>query len=326
MSDVQDQICRRYEIHGVAVEVTSEDAAVAEAFDNRLHAFRSERIRSPQLRLQFLLAHEDGFQVQAPAGPGRPIYHAPGGDVLYFAQADALYAEIEGVRLRCEAAAGLACLESGQFSGRTLYLASHPLATISLHELLKRRRRFAVHAACLAGRSGGLLLAGPSGAGKSTLTLALVRAGLSFLADDTVFLRRARRAVAALGFPDAVGISADTAERFPDLPALAQASAPAGFPKRLLHLDEAPGVSTMPHCQPSVIVFPEVVDERTSRLLALDPKEAWLRLAPEVLLTEPAVTAAHLEGLGALLRQVSCYRLQSGTDLERSAELVKSLI
>lgn len=77
---------------------------------------------------------------------------------------------------------------------------------------------------------------------------------------------------------------------------------------------------------PSTLVFPEVAPEEPSAIRALDGKRALLRLVPDVLLTEPISTQAHLQAIGRLLEQVRCYTLTSGADLERAAELARATL
>jgi hypothetical protein len=209
---------RSYDIHGIGLVVSSEAPAVIEAIDRRLQSFGSSRSRTSQLRVEFLVRpHGENSRLPPPLGSSRPVYDAPGGEIHYHPAADTLYADFQGLRLRCQAGAGVALMESDDFSGRPLYLATHALATVCLIELLKRHERFNLHAACLARDGRGVLLAGPSGAGKSTLAIALVRAGLSFLSDDMVYIEHASDSVQMLAFPDAVGITQQTAERFPEL-------------------------------------------------------------------------------------------------------------
>jgi energy-coupling factor transporter ATP-binding protein EcfA2 len=207
-------------------------------------------------------------------------------------------------------------------------LATHPLATISLMELLERRGRFSLHAACLAAENRrGVLLAGPSGSGKSTLALILAQAGMSFLSDDVVFLVPGRDAaeVHALGFPDAVGITDHSAGRLHERGARPILLAD-GFPKRLGRIEDIIGVSALDSCDPRALVFPEIALDRLSEIAPLDPGDALLRLVPDVLLTEPAATQAHLQAIGMLVEQARCYELRSGTDVERAAELVRAVI
>jgi hypothetical protein len=321
---------RSYEIHGVGLTVASEVPAVIDAMDLRLQDFRRETNPHSEIRLEFLLnGHDEDGARLPPPGTSRPVYETRYGQLHYFPDADTLCGDLHGVRLRCEAGDGVARLSSSAFAGTDLYLATHPLATISLMELLKRRGRYSLHGACLAESDGrGVLLAGPSGAGKSTLTIALVRAGLCFLSDDIVFLRHdaAADAVQVLGFGDALGVTPHTAERFPDLRALLAEQPPSGFPKRLVRMDELFETRALTTCEPRALIFPEVVRDRPTSLGPLDPGEALLRLVPDVLLTQPAGTQSHLRALSALLARVRCYRLQSGADLEGTARLVRELL
>jgi hypothetical protein len=317
---------RFYDIHGVTLAVETDDPAVAEAMDLRLDAFRAGApAGGPDLRLQFETTHD---AAPAARGAGRPVYDTPYGPLEYFPEDDTIAGELHGVRLHCDGDRGVARLTSAAFAGTELYLATHPLTTISLMELMKRRGRYPLHAACVATDGDrGLLLAGPSGAGKSTLTIALARAGLRFLSDDTVFLARdPDEGVRVLAFPDAVGVTEHTAERFQELrPRLGEAPA-AGFPKRLVRIADLFSTLQSESCSPRVLVFPEIVRDRPSRLEPLDRKDAWLRLVPDVLLTQPAGTQSHLDSLAELLGQVDCYRLESGADLESSAGLMLGVL
>jgi hypothetical protein len=331
-------------VHGVGVEIRSEEPAVLEAMDLRLRDFRGDDATARVVRLEFVA--DTARDAAQPTGPARPVYDTPHGSLYYFPEADTLCGELGGVRLRCDPGRGTARLSSRELTGRQLYFATHPLATISLMELFERQGLFSLHAACLAGPDGrGVLLAGPSGSGKSTLALALAHAGMSFLSDDVVFLApctESQPTVQVLGFADTIGIpdhavrvlvekpentagfSATITAPFADI-ALGASPTP-GFPKRLGRIEELFGTPASSTCDPAAIVFPEVVRDRPSELSPLDPGEALLRLTPDVLLTEPAATQAHLQAIAGLLDQVDCYTLRSGADLDRATELVRGLI
>jgi hypothetical protein len=320
---------RSYEVHGVRVDVCAEDPAVLGALELRLRDFRRQPTAAAEVRFEFVT--EGGNDRDLPelaADAGRPVYDTAYGSLRYHPQLDIVYGTLGGVGLRCEPRRGVALLSSSRFIGHDLYLATHPLTTISLIELLERRGLFALHAACLATPDGsGVLLSGPSGAGKSTLALALARQGMSFLSDDIVFLARAGDApnVRVLGFADAIGITGHAAARFAELQAPDTEPVADGFPKRLKRIEDLFGSSALASSEPHALVFPEVVRDQPSALVPLDPGEALLRLVPDVLLTEPAATQEHLHAIAALLDQVRCYELRSGRDLERAAELVRAV-
>lgn len=314
---------RWYDLQGIRLVVRSEAPAVIAAMDRRLESFRSGELGPADLHLEFLVrADGDDPRLCPPPGPSRPVYEAPGGDIAYHTSRDTIYADIHGLRLLCAAGDGMARMESDDYAGRRLYLATHALATVCLIELLKRRGRFNLHAACLARDGRGVLLAGASGAGKSTIAIALVRAGLAFLSDDMVYIEPASEGVRMIAFPDAIGLTDQTVARFPELGPMMADPVPEGFPKRLVRMHALFGAEQLWSCVPQLLLFPQVVAEGPSRLEALDPKEALLRLVPDVLLTEPVAAQAHLRALAALLANVDCRVLRAGPDLNESVQRI----
>jgi hypothetical protein len=315
-------------MHGVTLEVVADDPAVGAQMEMRLRGFAGEPDAvEPLLRLEFVTDQKSA----APTGPGHPVYETPHGPLHYFPDDDVLSGELSGVTVRCEPGLGRAVIAAAAFRGPSLYLATHPLATISLMELMERHGRFALHAGCLSAVNGaGVLLAGPSGAGKSTLTLALARAGLEFLGDDVVFIERPAHGPDArlrtLGFADTIGLGPFAAERFPELAAAADGRPADGFPKQLHRFEDLFGRQPVPSCTPRVIAFPEVAPRQPSAISPLEGGEALLRLVPDVLVTHAEATRAHVAAIAELIEQVDCYAVRSGSDVERAAELVRALV
>ena len=85
-------------------------------------------------------------------------------------------------------------------------------------------------------------------------------------------------------------------------------------------------VRVVTEATPVAIVFPQIVPANESRLEPLAGDAAWLRLVPDVLLTEPAATQAHLTTIATLTAQVECHTLLAGGDLDASARLVAELL
>jgi hypothetical protein len=328
VSAITEPLCRSYSMHGVNVEVLADDPDVFPAMDLRLRSFVGNmNPAQPTLRFEFVSSAPTRPN---PTGISRPVYETPHGSLHYFADEDVLAGSLGGVGLYCEPAEGRALITAPRFRATALYFATHPVATVALMEMMERRARFSLHAACVADADGnGLLLSGPSGAGKSTLTLALARAGLALLGDDTLFLDVSGvevPGVRILGFPDALGLGMFAAVRFPELASVAAQVPADGFPKRLLRPEELFGREPLASCDPRVIVFPEVAPDLPSAVAAIDRGDALVRLAPDVLLTHTEATKAHVAAIGELLGQVRCYAVRSGYDLERAAELTRELI
>jgi hypothetical protein len=203
-------------------------------------------------------------------------------------------------------------------------MLSHPLVTLPLVELLKRRGLYSLHAGGLCRDGRGLVLPGTSGAGKSTLTLALVRAGFGFLGDDTLFLARRPEGLRLLAFPDEVDLTEQTVAFFPELARYLTAPRP-GWRKRQLRAEEAYGAEVVWECAPGHLVFPRVAGREESRLFPLEAGEALLELAPNVLLTEPVSSQAHLDALAELANASTCWRLETGRDLDGAVRLLARL-
>lgn len=304
---------RTYDFHGVSLVVhadadpRSQDAAAA--VDVRLRHFRTP-----------IDGADDVVVVGLTAGPplpfdrpaARPVYDTPFGPLLYDAASDRLWGNCGGrAWIDVEAARGRARLGAGPES----WLASHPLFTIALVELLKRRGRFALHAAGVAQGGHVVLFPAGSGAGKTTLALALVSQGWGFLSDDMVFLlSRSAGPPAVVGFPDEVDVGAGTVQLLPDVAAHLR---PPAVPERLkspLLVEDAFGAAPVRAGTAAAAFFPRVGGHTASRLERLDPGAALVELAPNVLLTEASASQAHLDALAGLVRTTPCWRLETGQD------------
>lgn len=295
-----------YSFHGLNLRVSAPDE-VLRAFHARFAALPQNGDGPPDLLF------EVGSQaIERPEG-ARTVYEPPLGEVVYHDGRDLLYLEHGRLRALCEPAAGRVRFS---VTSADLWVLSHPLLSVTMMELLKRRGLFGVHAAGASLDGRALVLAGTSGAGKSTLSVALSRAGFGFLGDDTLFLRGGR----VLAFPDEIDLTEESLSFFPDL---RLAPAPAGWRKRQLRADAARIVW---ESEPAVLVFPRVSGRPWSELRPIDAGEALLELAPNVLLTEPASSQAHLDALAGLARASRCWRLETGTDLDEAVGLLRELM
>lgn len=318
------RLARTYSLCGVPIEVTAAGQAAA-LISARLRFLTSAAAEQAPVVFDIRPGADDGFAA-SPAGPGRPVYGMFGGQLMYFGGPDQLFVDYPGhFRMLCSPGAGL--VQSAVLSdGPGNVLAAYPFFTIPLMEAMKRRARFPLHAGCVARDGRGVLLAGMSGSGKSTLTAALVRDGWDFLSDDTVFLVRQAGAAWVFGLSDEIDCSDDTARMFAELDHLVGAPTLPGRDKHPVDVEAAFGVLPVPACRPRALVLPSVSGERGSVLTAVSASRALRELAPNVLLTHGAATQAHLDMLAALVREIPCYSLATGTDLALASRCVQEIL
>jgi len=284
----------------------------------------------PGSDLLFELTADDGKGDAWPERPahGRPVYDPPGGEVLYSDALDLLYIRL-GDRLAAlsEPARGRTRIAVRELRDEDVWPLSHPLFTLPLAELAKRRGLFSLHAAGLALGGRALVLPGTSGAGKSTLAVALARAGFGFLGDDTLFLSfQPKGGLRLLAFPDEVDLTAESAVFFPDLAPHLTSLGHDGWKQRQLQAERLAGARLVWACAPGALVFPRVSGRTESRLIPMERDAALLELAPNVLLTEPRSSQAHFDALAALAATSDCYRLETGRDLPAAARLLRGLL
>ena len=316
-----------YSLYGLGVAVSG-DAALLAALNSRLRQMPPDGATAPALAFEFQTVRDAAnHTVEKPRGPGRLVYEPKvGGQVLHFDSRDQLYIEIgERVRALCDPAGGHTRVSIVQGAGDGLWLASHPLLTLPLMEALKRRGQYSLHAAGLSLNGRALLLAGGRGAGKSTLAITLLRAGFGFLGDDIVFLSRDDDGLRVSAFPDEIDVTDETVKLFPELRHLADRPRTPGSPKRQFRAEDVYRSNVVWESRPAALVFPGVADSDSSRLEPMDRDEALLELAPNVLLTEPSSSQAHLDALAQLIRESECYRLRTGRDLDALPRLLRGL-
>jgi hypothetical protein len=316
---------RSYSLHSCLVGVSAWPELMA-AIHARLELFAIDASRMHDLEVTFQPSVALDAEY-APPPSSRRVYDFAGGEVSYDDTCDRLTIMAgDRVCAVCEPATGQTRVFVVSPQPSDLYLLSHPVLTLVLMEMLKRRSLYPLHAAGLALDGQGVLLAGTSGAGKSTLSVALARGGFSFLSDDTVFLEADAPGWRVRAFPDQIDLCPDATELFPELRQIAVDILPAGWQKRQIRAEAVYGTPISWDVRPRTLIFPTVHGTPTSALRPLSPEEALLELVPNVLLTDAFVSQQHLNALAGLVEQCTCYRLDTGRDLDDAVTVVRGAI
>ncbi|HEX6106795.1 MAG TPA: hypothetical protein VFZ26_14500 [Gemmatimonadales bacterium] len=301
---------------------------MADAIDARLRGVRAVIPRA-DLVVEYRAVATPDVHVAEPAPPGaRSVYDSAAVATRYDDGCDTLYLACGAfARAICRPGEGRAVVSYLESEAAALgWLLSHALLTVSLMEMLKRRGAYALHAAALARRGTAVLFAGASGSGKTTLALALARAGFDFLGDDLAFLAPGEAGLKVLAFPDQIDVTAETAGLLPELAPFLGRKAIPGREKRGVFIEELYPVAVCAEAAPGLLVLPSVSPDGRTRVGPLAPADAFLELAPNVLLTDRDSSQAHLDALARLVDWSRCYRLETGRDLEAVAETLGALV
>jgi hypothetical protein len=311
----------RRSIHGVGIAVECDAGDVAELVDRRLGLFPAAA--DAELAIE---VRTSGVGDAAVPPAARVVHESPNGFVAYDDASGELWARYgERGHARCSPSGGTAQIEVDRRAAGWEWVATRPLLTLSLLELLKRRGLFGVHAAAAARGDDAVLVAGATGAGKSTVALALTLAGWSFLGDDLVFLR-SDEPQRALAFPDEVDATPATFDLFPALGLPHDWPTLPGYAKHQLRAASLPNASTSEAATARVVLLPRVTAEAEHGLEPVRADEVLMELVPNVLLTDPETSREHLDLLGRLAAGLPAFRLALGADPATLPPLLDDLL
>jgi hypothetical protein len=314
----------RREIHGIGVEIACDRESLAALADRRLSAFPRSTAK-PAVSIDLRL---EAPQRSGPRPPDLRIVHqTPSGSVAYSDSLDELWVDYGHSAAHCFLGEGRATIEVDPRSEGWEWVATRPLLTLSLLELLKRHSLFGIHAAGAACDGRAVLFAGTSGSGKSTVALALLLAGWSFLGDDVAFLRSTDGEIELLAFPDEIDASPATIRLFPELGAPEQWPSLAGYAKRQLLPDRVRPGAISASAVPALLVLPRIDGRQEQhRFERAEPEDVLVELVPNVLLTDRATSQTHLDLLSAIARRVPAYRLTLGSRPEELPSLLAEVL
>ena len=195
----------------------------------------------------------------------------------------------------------------------------------ALAPLLRRRRRYLLHAAAVHNTAGAVLMVGPTQSGKSTTGLALVLAGWKHLASDVILLSSPHGQVIAHPTVGLLSARPKSFRLLPDLRRLLPDPRPSGPVRDVRYL-----MLSQEHWgRPAPVVaicFPELTAAERSTIQPMPASVALARLMEEsVDLWDSASLSKHMTFLESLCRQAPAYRLSLAPDVENLPKLMASI-
>jgi len=193
---------------------------------------------------------------------------------------------------------------------------------------LRDRGVHAVHAALVASKGKGMLVAGGGGVGKTTCALLCVEAGFAYLGDDLVAVEQAPGG----GFTGhsvygSSRIAPEDFERFGRLAGHALPGRPPAEPKALVLLSRVPGIRLLRSVPLRAIVLPRLATASRTCSSPLGKAEAFRMLVQSSLLAwVPSPGRAGAEALATLVDRIPAYRLDLGRDLTEIAGRVQEIL
>ena len=224
----------------------------------------------------------------------------------------------DGSRIQARAAAS---------TPRRLFTAI--MVFMALMRALRGRGQFHLHAGAVVTPGGRpWLVVGRSGAGKTTTTLALVRAGFSFLGDDSVLLRQGQAGVEILPLPLDFHLAPRTAEAFADLAPELGETIDEGALKRRLDARRTFASQRLGRVgPPAALVFPAVTDAARTSIEPRPPALAMGELLHgSALLTVEGMAdvRSQVALLEAIVGRATCWSLALGADALADPGVVSS--
>jgi hypothetical protein len=175
-----------------------------------------------------------------------------------------------------------------------------------------------MHGAAVARGDSAVVLAGTSGAGKSTTALACFAAGMNFIGDDACLVSAAAEPIVHSVYRLAK-LERDAARRFPSLSRLA---AERNHEQTLVD----PGLRHCSRVPLRTILLPSVTGATTTRLVPVSAGAAIRTLGPTSLAEGGGMVRNSLSTLVEVARNVPCFRLELGENLDEVVETVRSVV
>ncbi len=193
------------------------------------------------------------------------------------------------------------------------------------HWWLGERGMIQVHGGAVGIEAGGALVVGSGGSGKSTTTLACLESGLAYAGDDFV-------AIAPHPSPyvhslySTGKLESHHLQRFPGLiEAVANPEREPGEKAIVYPVHNRVGLATTGFPLRAVLV-PRVAGTPSTRVVPISAAAALQALAPSTIFQLHPPQVEGLRVMAAIVRDVPCYSLELGTEIDRIPSVIAELL
>ncbi|MEW6206965.1 MAG: serine kinase [Acidobacteriota bacterium] len=202
------------------------------------------------------------------------------------------------------------------------YERGAPLRAL-LHWWTSRHHMQMAHAAAVGNARGGVVLAGKGGLGKSTAALACLEAGMLYAGDDYVLLCDAPSPF-VYSLYNSAKIDSASAARFPRLSPFIINRERAEDEKAVLFLrDTEKAVAGFPL---RALLAPRVTRTGKTKVEKISAIEGLKALAPSTIFQLPGAGRSAFDLLARLARQLPCFRIDLGSDVEEIPAVIEKLL
>jgi hypothetical protein len=277
---------------------------------------------APQVELTVCLWDSASSGVQFPASPWEfedarhrgGIIQISTGDCYIFVSAEA------GLSIAFHQPSRLAVVWTRSASKIPSYEWAAPLRPL-LHVWLRQWGHHLAHAGAIGTSRGGVLLVGSNGSGKSSTTLLCVGAGLQYGGDDFCSVTP-RGAPQMYSLYNTARVNVQFAQKIPSVLNLTRYAEVDDQGKAILFLQQYFPQQITRNFPIRAILATRVTGQAETRLRPITPGIALKALAPSTVFQLPDGRSEDFQAMAELVRQVPCYQLELGTELERIPELI----
>jgi hypothetical protein len=199
-----------------------------------------------------------------------------------------------------------------------------PFRTI-LHIWLSRRGIQLVHGGAVGTENGGVLLVGKSGAGKSTTALSCLPSALSYAGDDYTLVKIEPNPK-IFSLYSTGKKNTDDLKRLPFLNKAISNCDRLDTEKALYFIDEHFPQKMISSFPLKAILIPRISDRHDTFLESASAISTLSALAPSTIFQLPGATNADLKSISKIVKQVDCYYLNLGTNIDGASETIADLL